>query len=71
MVTPSSGPARWFHEHRVQYNRWADRHTILIWCTVAVLLASLLILVAASLSHPPPQIPGGSSTPLSEPGRLS
>jgi hypothetical protein len=71
MVLASSGLARWFHERRAQYNRWAGRHTVLIWCTVAALLAFLLILVAASLSHPLPQLPGSSSTPLSEPGRLS
>ena len=71
MVVASSGLARWLREHRARYNRWADRHTILIWCTVAALLAFLLILIAAGMSHPPPQLPDVSSSPLSEPGRLT
>jgi hypothetical protein len=70
MVTPSSGLSRWFREHRAQYNRWADRHTVLIWGTLAVLLASLLIVTAGRLSHPAPQVPDISSSPVAGQGRL-
>jgi hypothetical protein len=71
MASPSPGLTRWFHEHRAQYNRWADRHTILIWSAVAVLVAFLVILLAARLSHPLPQLPGSSSAPGSGPGHLT
>jgi hypothetical protein len=71
MVVASSRLAHWFHEHRAQYNRWAGRHTILIWCTVAALLAFLLIVIAARSSHPLPQLPDVSGTPFSQPGRLT
>jgi hypothetical protein len=63
--------ASWLREHRAEYNRWADRHTILIWSVVAVLVAFLVILLAASLSHPLPQLPGSSSAPGSGPGHLT
>ena len=52
-----SGHATWTQDHRAEYNRWAGRHTWLIWATVAGLLAILLILIAARLSHPLPPRP--------------
>jgi hypothetical protein len=67
MVVPSSRLRRWFDEHRAEYNRWAGRHAILIWCSVALLLAFLLIVIAARLSHPLPQMPDVSGSPLSDP----
>jgi hypothetical protein len=62
--------SEWFHEHRAQYNRWADRHTILLWSSVAVLLGCLIIVTAARLSHPLPPSPQVSSTPQPGQGQL-
>ena len=58
-------------DRRAEYNRWAGRHTLLIWAIVAVLLAILLILIAARLSHPLPPLPSGSTSPHTDQGRLS
>ena len=66
-----SGRASWTRERRAEYNRWAGRHTWLIWATVAALLAILLILIAARLSHPIPPLPGVSNNPQTDQGRLS
>jgi hypothetical protein len=66
-----SGRLSWTQERRAEYNRWAGRHTWLIWATVATLLAILLILIAARLSHPLPPLPGGSNSPQTDQGRLS
>ena len=70
-MAPSNGDtARWFREHRAMYNRWADRHTILIWCTVAVLIAFLVIIAAAMLTHPLPPLPDVSGGPTAGGGKL-
>jgi len=66
-----SGRASWTRERRAEYNRWAGRHTWLIWATVAALLAILLILIAARLSHPLPPLPGVSNSPQTDQGKLS
>ena len=66
-----SGRASWRRERRAEYNRWAGRHTWLIWATVASLLAILLILIAARLSHPLPPLPGVSNSPQTDQGKLS
>jgi hypothetical protein len=42
-----------------------------MWATVAALLAILLILIAARLSHPLPPLPGVSNSPQTDQGRLS
>jgi hypothetical protein len=49
------GLVGWVHDHRAQYNRWAGRHTWLIAAVVAVLLASLIIVIAGRVT--PPQTP--------------
>jgi len=66
-----SGRASWTRERRAEYNRWAGRHKWLIWATVASLLAILLILIAARLSHPLPPLPGVSNSPQTDQGKLS
>ena len=71
MNSRRSGRASWTQERRDEYNRWAGRHTWLIWATVAALLAILLILISARLSHPLPPLPGVSNSPQTDQGRLS
>jgi hypothetical protein len=58
-------------DRRAEYNRWAGRHTWLIWAIVAALIAVLIILIAARLSHPLPPLPDVSSSPQTDQGRLS
>jgi hypothetical protein len=58
-------------DRRAEYNRWAGRHTWLIWAIVAALIAILIILIAARLSHPLPSLPDVSSSPQTDQGRLS
>ena len=71
MNSRRSGRLSRTQERRAEYNRWAGRHTWLISATVAALLAILLILVAARLSHPLPPLPGESNSPQTDQGRLS
>jgi hypothetical protein len=65
-----SGRGSWT-DRRAEYNRWAGRHTWLVWATVAALIAVLIIVIAARLSHPLPPLPDVSSSPQTDQGRLS
>lgn len=65
-----SGHGTWT-DRRAEYNRWAGRHTWLIWAIVAALIAILIILIAARLSHPLAPLPVVSSSPQTDQGRLS
>ena len=65
------GRVSWRQERRDEYNRWAGRHTWLIAAIVSALLAILLILIAARLSHPLSPLPGVSNSPQTDQGRLS
>jgi hypothetical protein len=70
MSTQRSGRV-WMQDRRAEYNRWADRHTWLIAAVVAILLACLLIVIAARLSHEQAPLPGESNSPQMGQGRLS
>src|SRR6478736_5059856 len=65
-----SGHGTWT-DRRAEYNRWAGRHTWLIWAIVAALIAILIILIAARLTHPLAPLPDVSSSPQTDQGRLS
>ena len=71
MGSRRSGLVSWVGDHRAQYNRWADRHTWLMAVILAALLAFLLVVIAARLSHAPAPLPDVSATPHTDQGRLS
>jgi type VI protein secretion system component VasF len=65
------GRVSWAQDRRAEYNRWAGRHTWLISAIVAALLAVLLILIVARLSHQPAPLPDVSISPHTDQGRQS
>jgi hypothetical protein len=65
-----AGLTGWMDDRRRQYNRWADRHTWLLGIIVAVLLASLIVVIAARLAPQEVPAPDVSNGPQTGQGRL-